>query len=128
MLAREELGVEIDLKKPEDLTAGSGPALDPAGPFSKLNTRLSSSAVISGKITYPRIGNQDEMTGWLIFAQTDLTQELPYDLLEYTQDDPGFPNDGTADQWFDCNRFDAYKRLGVYLGEQAVAKMKAPDT
>ena len=122
MLAREELGVEIDLDNPEDLVPGSGTAFDPTGPFSKLNGRLSKAAVISGTIRYPAIGNDGEKTGRLIFAQADLTHELPYDLLEYTQDDPGFPNDGTADQWFDCNRFDAYKRLGWYLG-QAAQKM-----
>ena len=124
MLAREELGVEIVLDDPEALSAGSGTAFDPAQQFSKLNTRLSKSAVISGTITYPPIGEQGEMTGRLIFAQTDLTHELPYDLLEYTQDDPGFPNDGTADQWFDCNRFDAYKTLGAYLGLQAAQTMR----
>ena len=100
---------------------GSGTTLDPAGPFSALNSRLSKSAVICGKILYPTIGNEEKKEGLLIFAQADLTGDLPYDLLEFTQDDPGFPNDGTADQWFDCNRFDAYKRLGSYLGERAVS-------
>jgi hypothetical protein len=120
MLAREELGVEIELDKPENLVAGSGEDFDPAGSFSELNSRLSKSAVISGTINYPKIGNKAAVQGRLIFAQADLTHDLPYDVLEYTQDNPGFPNDGTADQWFDCNRFDAYKRLGVYLGAQAV--------
>ncbi len=121
MLAREELGVEIEFEKYSDLVPGSGTTLDPAGPFSALNSRLSKSAVICGKILYPAIGNEEKKEGLLIFAQADLTGDLPYDLLEFTQDDPGFPNDGTADQWFDCNRFDAYKRLGSYLGERAVS-------
>ncbi len=127
MLAREELGVEIELDKPEELAPGSGTAFDPAKPFSRLNSRLSKSAVIAGTIHYPHIGNKEEMKGLLIFAQADLTHDLPYDILEYTQDDPGFPNDGTADQWFDCDRFDAYKTLGSYLGEQAVKVMKTRD-
>lgn len=118
MLAREELGIEIELKSPEDLAAGSGVGFDPTSAFSKLNSRLSKSAVICGTISYPKTGTQEALTGGLVFAQADLTHDLPYDILEYTQDDPGFPNDGTADQWFDCNRFDAYKRLGWYLGQE----------
>jgi hypothetical protein len=125
MLAREELGVEIELDDWEDLVPGSGAPFDPSGSFSKLNSRLSKSAVITGTIHYPRTGDQAKKDGHLIFAQADLTDDLPYDILEYTQDDPGFPNDGTADQWFDCNRFDAYKALGTYLGDQAVAKKRA---
>jgi hypothetical protein len=121
MLAREELGIEIEFDDPEDLVPGSGNPFDPTGPFSILNSRLSESAVISGTIRYPPTGNQEAKEGRLIFAQAGLTHGLPYDILEFTQDDPGFPNDGTADQWFDCDRFDAYKALGTYLGGQAVA-------
>ncbi len=128
MLAREELGVEITLDRWEDLVPGSGKGFDPADAFSGLNPRLSQSAVITGTICYPKTGTTEKSSGRLIFAQADLTPDLPYDILEYTQDNSGFPNDGTADQWFDCNRFDAYKRLGVYLGKQAVATMKALNT
>jgi hypothetical protein len=125
MLAREELGVEIQLDESEDLVPSSGVGFDPPAAFSRLNPRLSKSAVISGTICYPGTGNKEETSGRLIFAQADLTHDLPYDILEYTQDDPGFPNDGTADQWFDCNRFDAYKGLGTYLGAEAVKKTMA---
>ena len=120
MLAREELGVTIELEKAEHLVPSSGTGFDPADVFSGLNSRLSQSAVITGTICYPKQGNKEKSTGHLIFAQADLTHDLPYDILEYTQDDTGFPNDGTADQWFDCDRFDAYKQLGSYLGAEAV--------
>ena len=126
MLAREELGVEIELDDPYDLVAGSGSALSPPAPFSTLNKRLSTSAVITGTITYPQTADGASHQGRLVFAQADLTSGLPYDLLEFTQDDPGFPNDGTADQWFDCDRFDAYQQLGQYLGAKAAAAGTAP--
>lgn len=32
-----------------------------------------------------------------------------------------------ADRWFDCDRFDAYKALGTYLGGRAVDKKRALD-
>ncbi len=123
MLAREELGVEIELDDPNQLVAGSGPPLDPAGPFSKLNPRLAIDNVITGTITYQATPTHPTPPpGRLVFAQAKLTGDLPYDVLEFTQDDPGFPNDSTADQWFDCNRFDAYKALGSVLGGKAASR------
>jgi hypothetical protein len=114
-LAREELGIEIVLDDPFDLVTGGAKAIDEIPPLSKLNSLLSKSAVITGSIRYP---NKDD--GRLVFVQTNLTPDLPYELLDFTQANPGFPYDGTADQFFDVSRFDAYQRLGQYLGEKAV--------
>jgi hypothetical protein len=125
-LAREELGVEIEWRHPYALVHGSETALEPSEQFSKLNALLSRSAVITGTIHYPKVGSCQAHDGTLVFAQADLTSDLPYDILEFTQDDPGFPNDGTADQWFDCDRFDAYQALGHYLGTKAVAAHPIP--
>jgi hypothetical protein len=38
--------------------------------------------------------------GELVFAQVVLTPDMPYQLLEFPQDDPGFPRDSTGDQFF----------------------------
>jgi hypothetical protein len=75
------------------------------------------SAVIVGDIKYPE---PDALPGKLIFAQAALTSDLPYQVLEYSQNDSGFPRDSTADQWFNSQQFDAYQQLGRYLGKQAV--------
>ena len=113
-LAREELGVDITLTDPYDLVSGTGRAIGSAPSLSKLNGVLSKSAVVAGKIRYPT-----GVQGDLVVAQANLTPDLPYELLDFTQADPGFPNDGTADQWFDVGRFDAYQELGRCLGTQA---------
>lgn len=117
-VAREELGVAITLGTPFSLVPGAtnAPPFTAAGPLADLQHRLSDAAVIVGKITYPEPGT----TGTLIFAQADLTRDMPYEILEYTQDDAGFPHDATADQWFNSGQFDAYHQLGRYLGQRAV--------
>jgi hypothetical protein len=117
-LAREELGVRIDFgQQPYDLVPGGmTPPPFPGNPLASLNARISETAVIVGTITYPG----DELQGTLIFAQAALTTDLPFHVLEYSQDDAGFPRDGTADQWFNSDQFDAYQQLGRYLGEQAL--------
>ena len=118
-VAREELGIDITLTKSFTLVPGgmNPPPFDPNGPLARLNARISNSAVIVGKIKYPE---KDAPTGTLIFAQAALTTDLAYQVLEYSQDDPGFPRDSTADQWFNSQQFDAYQQLGRYLGQQAV--------
>jgi lysophospholipase-like protein len=127
-VAREELGVDISFAQDEQpylLAPGGGPttAFPASSSLQSLNPRISQRAVITGTINYP--GQHPDNTGKLVFAQAALTKDLPYQLIEYTQDDPSFPRDGTADQWFNCNQFDAYQQLGYHLGKQASAKMAA---
>lgn len=146
-LAREELGVEITIDH-EDwkrLVPGSASPLDPRNPppppgslgcppnpLAGLSLRLSAAAVVEGTITYPRElvdehGRNVGRTGRLIVARAALTPEMPYELLAYAQADQEFPHDGTSDQWFDERRFDAYKTLGHWIGEQAATLLDPPQ-
>ena len=59
-------------------------------------------------------------------AKTGLAPDLPYPLMSYALEDPAYPRDGTADQWFDAGQFDAYQGLGRELGERAYAAATAP--
>jgi len=121
-VAREELGIDIALEEGFSLVpGGTNPApFDANGPLAHLGARVSNGAVIVGTITYPGEGVPP---GKLVFAQAALTADLPYQVLEYSQNDAGFPRDSTADQWFNSQQFDAYQQLGRYLGEQAVKKV-----
>jgi hypothetical protein len=136
-LAREELGVEITLDNQGlDLVAGDRQQLEPASSFTSLNAHLSKSPVVTGKITYPEVAhrcepqgcapprgkedsNYPQATGQLVFAQAVLTPDLPYQLLDYLQSNPGFPHDSTGDQFFNAAQFDAYQTLGYFLGQKA---------
>jgi hypothetical protein len=124
-LAREELGVEIELDAALELVPGGWDQLAPAASFTDLNSRLSMSAVTTGGITYPAAGDHEAATGELVFAQAVLTPDMPYQLLEFPQDDPGFPRDSTGDQFFSAGQFDAYQQLGYYIG-QAAAQRQVP--
>jgi hypothetical protein len=141
-LAREELGVEITFKSQVfDLVAGGRQQLEPAGSLTNLNARLSKNQVAIGAITYPEVARRCEpqgcapgsgkkasshpkATGQLVFAQADLTPDVPYQLLDFPQGDPGFPNDSTGDQFFNAGQFDAYQTLGSFIGHKA-AKSQA---
>ncbi|HJD80737.1 hypothetical protein [Kitasatospora aureofaciens] len=126
-LAREELGIVITLHQPELLIPGSATADRGAGgtPLQglavQLADRLSARGVITGDIHYPAVDGEpdSERYGTLIVLQAVLTADMPYELHSYAVANRAFPNDGTSDQWFDHQQFDAYQTLGRYLGEQA---------
>lgn len=119
-LAREELGVDITLTGAAlELVPGGHDLLKPAHSLGALNERLSRSAVTIGKITYPDIPGHKKADGELVFAQAVLTPDMPYQLLDFPQDDVGFPRDSTADQWFNAAQFDAYQQLGYIIGQAA---------
>ncbi|MBV6702868.1 patatin-like phospholipase family protein [Kitasatospora aureofaciens] len=146
-LAQEELGVEVTIAREDwerlvpgsaaPLTPQSPPPppnpLGPPNPLAALNTRLSAAAVVEGTITYPRelVDEKGRMLGTqgrLIVARATLTPEMPYELLAYAQAGQEFPHDGTSDQWFDNRRFDAYRALGHWIGEQAATLLVPQST
>jgi hypothetical protein len=57
-----------------------------------------------------------ETHGQLVFAQASLAPDVPYQLLDFPQRNPGFPNDSTGDQFFNAGQFDAYQTLGYFIG------------
>ena len=122
-LAREELGVEITFEEDaHELIAGSADPIEPSAMFADLNRRLSKNAVTVATITYPPVGGHPKEEGDLVLAQAVLTREMPYQLLEYSQVDVGFPRDSTADQSFNSRQFDAYQQLGQFIGHAAAGR------
>jgi len=123
-LAREELGVEISFThEAYDLTPGGWSQLKPAASFTNLNSRMSKNQVAIGSITYPGIAAIYQKThGQIVFAQAVLTPDVPYQLLDFPQDDTGFPHDSTGDQFFNAGQFDSYQALGHFIGQKAARR------
>jgi len=123
-LAREELGVEISFThEVYDLTPGGWNQLEPTGSFTDLNSRMSKNQVAIGSITYPEVAGVYRKTyGQIVFARAVLTPDLPYQLLDFPQDDTGFPHDSTGDQFFDAGQFDSYQALGHFIGQKAARR------
>jgi hypothetical protein len=53
-----------------------------------------------------------ERTGTLIVIKPNLSKGLSADVLQYGFDNASFPQQSTADQWFDEQQFESYRRLG----------------
>ncbi len=103
-LAAIDLGVRIDINL-DDL---------------RLNEqRLSRSHFRFCRIRYPKEGrgSEDEF-GYLLYVKLSLTGNEGEFLRRYRLDNPVFPHDSTADQFFTEAQFEAYRSLGEHVGDK----------
>lgn len=73
---------------------------------------------IHGTIHYP--GGE---TGDLIYLKTTMVDGLSLTTQGYKDNNPTFPDQTTADQFFDPEQFAAYRELGYVIGLQAAEKI-----
>lgn len=135
VLAREELGVRIELFAPNGdplLDAkefGADPLRRSPKDEAKLGERLARFPVVAGTIHYPAVDvdgtKVPASTGQLIYGTLGLTDRTTWDVLEYAQRNPTFPNDGTDKQWFRANTFAAYQQLGRDVADAMLATAAA---
>jgi hypothetical protein len=97
--ARIDLGINIDI----DLTALS--------PDEK--TRYTKAYFVKGTIHYP-----EGEKGTLFYIKTTMTGNEPEDLLAYRRNNPDFPDETTADQFFNEPQFESYRKLGEWIGDK----------
>ncbi len=65
-----------------------------------------------------RLENADESKGALIYLKTTMIDSLRFGLKAYKGAHHDFPDQTTADQFFDEEQFDAYRELGLHLCDQ----------
>ncbi|MHA4741995.1 patatin-like phospholipase family protein [Dyadobacter sp. MSC1_007] len=92
---RIDFGVEIII----DLT-----------PIMKKEKDKNSRHLVKGEICYPGIKEK----GTLIYIKTSLTGDEPVDIREYALVNTEFPQQSTADQFFDEAQFESYRKLGYH--------------
>ncbi|MGO9865341.1 MAG: patatin-like phospholipase family protein [Terriglobales bacterium] len=79
-------------------------------------TLFSASSCARGTVTYT-----DGTQGDLIYLKASLTGREPSDVLAYREQHSQFPDQSTADQWFDESQFESYRQLGQFVAESALA-------
>ena len=57
----------------------------------------------------------DGSKGWIIFLKTTLIDEVSFKVKGYAAQNKDFPDQSTADQFFDEVQFEAYRELGYRL-------------
>ena len=66
----------------------------------------------------------DRPPGTLLYIKTTMTPDLSPDIYGYKSAHPDFPDQSTADQFFDETQFEAYRELGYHLGWQMLKANK----
>ncbi len=61
---------------------------------------------------------QQQLTSRILLIKPNLIAGLPVDLLNYANEHPTFPNESTANQFFDEAQFEGYRQLGLQIGRR----------
>ena len=101
---RIDFGVEITFSDIEDITNLNKQF------FSKKNYTL-------GKIKYPENLSQE---GILIYIKASMAVKENIDLQEYKKRNPTYPHQTTADQFFDEEQFESYRKLGMNIVDKII--------
>jgi len=115
---RVDFGVDIRFADPKLDLRHLLPVPTGESPFRRLFP-MAERGVAIARIRYPACQGRDASdVGYLIYVKTTLVEGLPADIYAYKQGDPSFPDQSTADQWFDEAQFEAYRELGYALFER----------
>jgi len=112
---RTDFGVEILL---DDL-GKLKPQKTPGDP----EALRSQSHFVTGTIRYNPASPQDD--GRIVYIKPSLVDGDPHDVLAYARTNRSFPNDTTANQWFDEAHFENYRTLGEAAGTSAAQAVAA---
>ncbi|HEY8010056.1 MAG TPA: hypothetical protein VIE67_03570 [Rudaea sp.] len=72
--------------------------------------------VLLARICYRHSDPTQHKLGTLLIVKPNLHQALDNDVLGYARRNPGFPQQSTADQFFDEAQWESYQRLGEDFG------------
>lgn len=81
------------------------------------NSAFSAAHAVQGTIRYA-----DGSEGELLYFKSALTGKEPNDVLDFRNHNPAFPNQSTADQWFDETQFESYRALGFFAADALLQK------
>ncbi|MSV28030.1 MAG: hypothetical protein EXQ52_04695 [Bryobacterales bacterium] len=70
-----------------------------------------------GKIHYEWV-DPEAVPGTIIYLKPTLTGDESTDIRNYASVHPDFPQQSTADQWFDESQFESYRKLGSHAAEK----------
>lgn len=113
---RIDFGAEVELDVSPLVPAADGRVADPC---------------VVGTVTYSEeharlLGWADgtDRKGYVILFKPSLPPDVPADVWQYKQENPAFPHQTTADQWYDEAQFESYRRLGLHCANSALRRLQ----
>jgi hypothetical protein len=90
-------------------------SLDPTPLKPDSQTGFAAAHGVVGTIQYPKGPNgEPACLGHILYIKPTITKDVPRDVLAYRDSHCAFPDESTADQWFDESQFESYRKLGLY--------------
>jgi len=114
---RVDFGVEIEVQGNPAFKVDGKQARSLLAMCPKPNTchphgvALADAGFVTADINY-----RDGSKGTLLYIKTTLIGGLPDDIYSYKRGHDAFPDESTADQFFDEKQFEAYRELGYRIG------------
>jgi len=115
---RVDFGVEIDFSGSDRPVADLLPLSGEEKGLYRDKYRLARRGYAIARIRYPESDGFPAMEGRLYYLKTTMTGNLPEDLYAYKSMNPAFPDQSTADQFFDEAQFEAYRELGYQTAKR----------
>lgn len=88
--------------------------------------RIPASAVLVGSFL-PRPEDPDRTPVTLVYVKSALLPDLPLDVQRYAEAHPAFPQQTTADQFFDEAQFEAYHAVGEALARAVIRTLEQDE-
>lgn len=100
--------------------------LDPVTRLERIRTdgersSLSLAHAALARIRYSGSASREGETGWLLYIKPTLIGDEPVDVLNYHARNPDFPQESTADQYFDEAQWESYRKLGEDIANKLFA-------
>ncbi len=120
--ARVDFGAEIEFPENPATLPGVGKLADAVGSLRALMARdkdgFNGCLAALGQVRYP--DEPQRPPSWLLYIKPSLRADAPVDVRNYRQQNPAFPQQTTADQFFDDMQWESYRKLGEWIGTQVL--------
>jgi len=88
----------------------------------ELANNMTARGVMMARVTYPSTEYKPIAYGLLVVVKPNLHKALDLDVRAYASENPDFPQQSTADQFFDEAQWESYQRLGYDFGKEICGK------
>lgn len=116
-----DFGVRIDFGQTEYPLKDVLPETADGDDLPRKKYKLAKRGFAIGKIVY-----DDKTEGTLIYLETTMIPGLPQNVYSYKSENPSFPDQATADQFFDEGQFEAYRELGYQIAKKMLEENAWP--
>lgn len=137
--ARTDIGMEVEVVDPAKFPKEFGPLRDHFLNGKDLNWRENARAkdhtgfaLLLRALDIPEWNDgqwrsRSNSTSWIIWLKPNCFADLPADLAAYADQNPDFPQQTTANQFFDEAQWESYRRIGFEMGNRLLAERASFD-